>query len=201
MHAVVPLLLLATIALAEQRPLLQSPELLMLKRIHIEELTGGETADQIRDMLIASIQRTGLFVLTENAERADAILRGSAEDLIYTETHDTHDSINARGSVNLNPTGSSSSSRSRSRFYVSSQVGENEGSRTVERKHEAMAAVRLVNLEGDVIWSTVQESRGAKLRGASADVAQKVTKQLLKDCRAIEERTPAAREGRSTGSQ
>jgi len=190
MRTAAPLLLVAAIALAQQQPLSQPPALLTVKRIHIEELSGGETADQIRDMLIASFQRTGKFVLTETAERADAILRGSAEDLIYTETHDTQDSINARGSVNLSPTGSSSSSSSRSRFYVSSQVGENDRNRSVERKHEAMAAVRLVNQEGDVIWSTVQESRGGKLRGASADVAQKVTKQLLKDCQAAEGRTP-----------
>jgi hypothetical protein len=32
-----------------------------------------------------------------------------------------------------------------------------------------------------VLWSTTQESLGAKFRGASADVAGKVTRQLLKD--------------------
>jgi hypothetical protein len=38
-----------------------------------------------------------------------------------------------------------------------------------------------VNSEGDVIWSTTQESLGAKFRGSSADVADKVTKQLIAD--------------------
>jgi len=42
---------------------------------------------------------------------------------------------------------------------------------------------RLVNREGDVIWSTTQESLGAKFRGASADVADKITKQLVEDFR------------------
>jgi hypothetical protein len=32
-----------------------------------------------------------------------------------------------------------------------------------------------------VIWSTTQESSGAKFRGASADVADKITKQLEAD--------------------
>ena len=41
--------------------------------------------------------------------------------------------------------------------------------------------MRLVNKEGDVIWSTTQESLGAKFRGASADVAEKITPQLKED--------------------
>ena len=44
-----------------------------------------------------------------------------------------------------------------------------------------MATVRLVNKDGDVMWSTTQESNGAKFRGASADVADKVTRQLTAD--------------------
>ena len=50
-----------------------------------------------------------------------------------------------------------------------------------ERRHEAIAAVRLVNKDGDVIWATTQESLGAKFRGASADVADKITRALLAD--------------------
>jgi hypothetical protein len=60
-------------------------------------------------------------------------------------------------------------------------VGEQESTRIAERKHEATASVRLVSKDGDVLWSTTQESLGAKFRGASADVADKVTRQLLKD--------------------
>ena len=44
-----------------------------------------------------------------------------------------------------------------------------------------MAAVRLVNKEGDVIWSTTQESLGAKFRGASVDAAEKITAKLKED--------------------
>ena len=35
-----------------------------------------------------------------------------------------------------------------------------------------------MNKDGDVIWSTTQESLGAKFRGASADVADKITANL-----------------------
>ena len=41
--------------------------------------------------------------------------------------------------------------------------------------------MRLVNKDGDVIWSTTQESNGGKFKGASADVAEKITKQLVAD--------------------
>ena len=34
---------------------------------------------------------------------------------------------------------------------------------------------------GDVIWSTTQESKGAKYKGANADSADKVVRQLLRD--------------------
>ena len=76
--------------------------------------------------------------------------------------------------------GGGSVSRSVARS-LSAGVGENESTNIKERKHEAMATVRLVNKDGDVMWSTTQESNGAKFRGASADVADKITKQLAVD--------------------
>ena len=60
-------------------------------------------------------------------------------------------------------------------------AGEHESTDIKERKHEALATVRLVNKDGDVLWSTTQESNGAKFRGASADVADKITRQLMAD--------------------
>jgi hypothetical protein len=156
--------------------------LLRIKRVHVERLGGGEAADQIRDMIIASLQRTGLFVLTENPERADAFLRGSAEDLIYTDVHQTAESVDARGAVTLGTPRVSTGRYTGGRgVAVSGSAGENESSRIQERKHEASAAVRLVDKDGDVIWSTIQESKGAKFRGASADVAEKITRQLVAD--------------------
>lgn len=156
--------------------------LLRVQRVHVERLGGGEGADQIRDMIIASLQRTGLFVLTENPERADAILRGSAEDLIYTDIHQTAESVDARGAVTLGTPRTSTGRYIGGRgVAVSGSAGENESSRIQERRHEASAAVRLVDKDGDVIWSTIQESKGAKFRGASADVAEKITRQLVAD--------------------
>ncbi len=45
--------------------------------------------------------------------------------------------------------------------------------------------MRIVARDGDVLWSTTQESLGAKFRSASADVAEKITRQLLADVERI----------------
>jgi hypothetical protein len=152
-------------------------QLLGLRRVYVDRLTGGETAAQMRDILISSLAGARLFILTENQDKADAILRGAAEDLVYSETHQSSDGINAH--ANLSGTRGGYGSHVSNAAGIG--IGENESERSVERRHEAIAAVRLVNKDGDVIWSTTQESLGAKFHGASADVAEKITQQLKDD--------------------
>jgi hypothetical protein len=166
-------------------------------RIYVEQLGGGRTSDQFRDMLIASMQGTGLFVLTENPERADATLKGSGDDLIYTEERASSDSIGVRANA-----GGSSSSRARSTGASSSAsagvgVSDSESNRSEERKHEATGSVRLVDKNGDVIWSTTQESSGGKFRSAMADVADKIVRQLAEATRKMRD---AATEARNRGA-
>jgi hypothetical protein len=150
-------------------------ELLKVRRVFVDRLGGGETAAQMRDMIVAALQNSRLFIITENQEKADAVMRGSGEDLVFTETHASSESLNARGSL-----GASRTTRERG-AYASFGVGDSESNRSTERRHEAAASVRLVNKEGDVVWSTTQESTGAKFRGASADVADKITRTLKDD--------------------
>lgn len=157
-------------------PTAEATQLLLVKRVFVDRLTGGDSAAQLRDLIIASLQNARLFVITENQERADAILRGAAEDLVFTDAFISSEGVNANAGVGLG----SSSSRSGSR-YLRAGVGDHETTDIKERKHEALATVRLVNKDGDVIWSTTQESLGGKFRGASADVADKIAKQLSTD--------------------
>lgn len=154
--------------------------LLEVRRVYVDRLAGGETAVQIRDMIISSLQAAGLFVITENEERADAFLRGSAEDLVFTDTFSSSESLSARATLGAGADPDRTARDRRSR-YAGVSVGEHESTRIAERKHEAVAAVRLVSRDGDVLWSTTQESLGAKFRGASADVADKITRQLVRD--------------------
>lgn len=154
--------------------------LVEVKRVYVDRFGGGETATQLRDMVISSLQSSKLFVITENEARADAFLRGSAEDLVFTDTFSSSEGISARASLGAGADPDKSSSDRRGR-YGGASVGEQESVRRAERKHEASASVRLVSKEGDVLWSTTQESLGGKFRGASADVADKITRQLVRD--------------------
>jgi hypothetical protein len=151
-------------------------QLLTIRRVYVDRLTGGETAAQMRDILISCLESAKLFFLTENQERADVVLRGASEDLVFTDTHQSSDGINAH--VNA---GTGRTSTRTTGAYSGISVGDNESDHSAERRHEAIAAVRLVNKDGDVIWSTTQESLGAKFRGASADVAEKITSKLKED--------------------
>jgi hypothetical protein len=153
-------------------------QLLSVQRIYVDRLTGGETAAQMRDLLVSSLESAKLFVLTDNQERADAILRGGAEDLVFTDVHSSSEGINVRANVGTGRNARSTNSQS---AYGGIGIGENETSRIQERKHESVAAVRLVNKDGDVIWSTTQESQGGKFRRASTDVADRITKKLIED--------------------
>ncbi len=172
------LLLICSATLIAAEPALeqnQLSQLLSVRRVYVDRLSGGETAAQMRDMIISSLHSSKLFVVTENADRADAVLRGSAEDLVFTDTFSSDEGTNISSSVG---TGSVKNHRG---GYASLGIGERDSQRTAERKHEATAAVRLVNKDGDIIWSTTQESLGGKFRGASADVADKITRQLVTD--------------------
>ena len=122
---------------------------------------------------------SGLFQITENEERADAFVRGSADVQVFTELHDNSDGVTGRLSLGRTQGGSTASSRSSERGSAS--VSEQESSRVQERRQEAIATVRIVLKNGDVVWSSTQESSGAKFRGAGPDVAQKVTRQLTMD--------------------
>jgi curli biogenesis system outer membrane secretion channel CsgG len=166
----------------------EGDQLLCVKRVYVDMLDGDDAALQMRNMLISALQQTHLFIVTENQERADAVLHGSATDLIFNETHSSSDGVNAHVQAS---TGSSAYKGGSFNKSLGGSLGETESSHSQERKHEASAAIRLVNKDGDVIWSTTQESQGSKFKGSLADVAEKVTRKLADDfSRARAARTP-----------
>jgi hypothetical protein len=156
----------------------EGDQLLCVKRVYVDALDGDETALQMRNMLISALQQTHLFIVTENQERADAVLHGSAKDQTFTESHSSSEGINAHMQAS---TGSSAYKGGSFNKSIGGSLGETESSHSLERKHEASAAVRLVNKDGDVIWSTAQESEGSKFKGSIADVAEKISRKLVDD--------------------
>ena len=160
-------------------------QLSKVRRIYIAVLTGGDAALQLRDLLMTSLHNSKQFIITEEEDKADAVLKGAGDDDVFTDTFQSTEGINAHSQI-----GSGSSEGLRNYANSSSNhsgaltIGENESSRTEERKHEAIATVRLVSKDGDVIWSATAESLGAKFLGASADVADKIAKRLVTDYKA-----------------
>ena len=189
-----PLLVCIACFLSLQNPTLENESAVQLskvRRIYVDILTGGDPALQIRDMLMTSLHRSKLFTITEDEDKADAILKGSGSDEIFTDQFQSSEGINAHTQVGGGVNGNSRNTNS---HYAGLSIGENESRRTEERKHEAMATVRLVDKDGDVIWSATAESFGGKFLGASADVADKIAKRLIADYKDAKKATLAAAE-------
>lgn len=152
--------------------------LIQVKRVYVAPLGDGPGSQALRALIISSLNATRLFILTDNKARADAILKGAAADHTYIETHDLIDGANGRGGINLS---SGRSTYSRTGISANEGGSDREAYHSKELKHDAFAAVRLCNREGDVIWSTTQESGGGKFQGASEEVAAKVARQMRED--------------------
>ncbi len=152
-----------------------------VKRVYVESLGASPQAILLRDMVISSLAASGFFVITEKADFADALLRGSADDQVFMETHSSTDSLSAGIHSGNSENYSSKYDHTTNAKSNGLNIGQNESMHTNERKHEASASVRLINRDGDVIWSTTQESNGARFKSASADVADKIYRKLLDD--------------------
>jgi hypothetical protein len=180
------LLLLASLGRDDKSPEEESAtQLAAVRRIYIDILTGGDAALTIRDLLMTSLQSSKQFIITEDEEKADATLKGSGADEVFTDSFQSSEGLNAHTQVGGGASGTTkSTSASASNRYAGMTIGETESRHTQERKHEAIATVRLVNKDGDVIWSATAESLGGKFLGASADVADKIAKHLVTDYKA-----------------
>src|SRR5271170_5217360 len=160
-------------------------QLSKVRRIYIAVLTGGDAALQIRDLLMTSLHNSKQFIITEEEDKADAVLKGAGDDDVFTDTFQSSSGLNARSQIGAGSSeGLHNYSNSSSNHSGSVSIGDNESSRTEERKHEAIATVRLVAKDGDVIWSATAESLGGKFQGASADVADKIARRLVTDYKA-----------------
>jgi len=138
--------------------------LLQIKRIYVESFGDDTASKQIQAMLINSLSECKRFVITENKDRADAVLKGSTLEQSSQELH------------------------SSSELTVAGHEAIGDAQKSTETIHEARVAVRLVAADGDVVWTSTQESNGAKYKSASADVADKVVKQLLHDLEKLEKK-------------
>lgn len=172
-------------------------KLLTVTRIYVDDFGTDPTAKQIQAMVINSLSESKRFIITENKDKADAVLKGTALEKTSQEFHALTDkalaaSAHGAHSGSVNGTfvnGSGSVSGSSSGYHNATAAAVDDSTASTETINEARVAVRLVAADGDVIWTTTQESRGAKYKGASADVADKVVKQLTRDLDRLQSNT------------
>jgi hypothetical protein len=136
--------------------------LLKVKRIYVDSFGDDVVSRDLQSTVVSSLVAAKRFKVTENRDRADAILKGVALEKTSQELH-SYGEGTAVG-----------------------QAAISDSSTHTETLNEAKLSIRLIDPDGDVIWTTTQESKGGKYKGASADVADKCVKQLLRDMDKLE---------------
>ena len=174
-------------------------KLLKVRRIFVDSFGDDAVSKQIQAMTVKSLQSSKQFIITENKDRADAILKGTALEKTSQELHAIGEGTSVAGAAGSHSgsmsgsfaNGAGSVSGHSSGGFVAHAAGISDSQASTETINDARVAVRLVSTDGDVLWSSTQESTGAKYKGASADVADKVVKQLLRDLEKLQKKTTA----------
>lgn len=156
--------------------------LLKVKRIYVDTFGDDLISRELQSMIVSSLVATKRFRVTENRERADAVLKGVALEKSSQELHAYGEGTSVGGASG----GAHADSVSASGGFVARHMGTSDSSANTETINDARIAIRLVNADGDVIWTSTQESKGAKYKGSSADVADRCVKQLLHDVEKLE---------------
>jgi len=164
-------------------------KLLKVKRIYVDSFGDDAASKQLQAMVINALVESKKFIITENKDKADAVLRGAALEKTSQELHASGDSTSVgaaagahSGSVSGSVVnGNGSVSGSSGGGFIARHMGTSDSVASTETINDARVAVRLVASDGDVIWATTKESKGAKYKGASADVADMIVVQLLRD--------------------
>ncbi len=163
---------------AEPAPVIdKSKALSKVRRIYVESFGTSDAAQQLQAMVIDSLTQSKRLTVTEDKSKADAILKGFAGEKSAQEVH----AYGSGTSVATAAGGHSGSGLSHSGGFAGAASSIDDSSVNTETIDSAKASVRLINADGDVIWTSTQESKGAKYKGASADVADKIVKQLIRD--------------------
>jgi len=162
-------------------------KLLTVRRIYVESFGEDKIAKVLQSMIINALTESKQFIVTENREKADSVLKGTAIQRTSQELHST-----SEGTSVATVGGAASATRTAGSAVIGGLgLGTADSSTSTETIDYAAVSVRLVASDGDTIWSTTQESRGAKFKGAGADVADKIVKQLVRDIeKASKERKP-----------
>jgi hypothetical protein len=168
--------------------------LLSAKRIYVESFGEDSINKTLQAMVIDAIGGSKRFIITENKDKADLVLKGSSLEKTTQEMHSLDSATTVAGasgggssqvSGHANSAGAVVSGSSHGGF-IARKLGIADSESSIETVNDARASVRLISKDGDMVWSTTQESKGAKYKGAIADVADKIVKQLMRDLSKLE---------------
>lgn len=140
-------------------------DLVKVKRIYVDSFGDDPISKEMQSMIVSALVASKRFIVTENRDRADGTLRGVALKSTQQELHAFHEGT------------------------VAGRSAISDSSTSTETTEKARISLRLINPDGDVIWTTTQESKGAKYKGASADASDMCVKQLVRDVAKLEAAT------------
>jgi hypothetical protein len=167
-----------------------SAELSAIKRLCVEGFVGfNPHAAQAREMAIASIFAAKKFRLTENCEKADAVLKGSVTRHEDLRVRAEGESINFGAAAGYS---SSSGSLTGTRDFITgsssghSVAGAVEGGNaetlaSAETISQASITLRVVNSDGDILWAHTEEAKAGKVKGPVAFAMDRAVKRLIRD--------------------
>jgi hypothetical protein len=168
---------------------LLNQKLLAARRIYIEPFGEDPLNKALTAMTMDALRASKRLIVTENREKADLILKGIALEKVSQEVHASGSATTVAGAASSQSAsihgsasgGSAHLSGSGSGHSVAQALGMDDSELSTETVESARLSVRLVSPDGDVVWSTTQESRGAKFKSAGADAAEKVVRELARE--------------------
>jgi hypothetical protein len=193
----VTFILFAVAAMAAGEHMCQSPTapeetqsgLERVKRICVQAFSGDERlSESAREVAIAALFGSKRFAVTENCERADAIMKGAI--LEKDERRERGESEAVQFGVAAG--GASVSGSSGSGAFGAAGGGSGQALYSSETRSHATVTLRLVDNDGEVIWAHSQNSPGGKTKSALVDAVDRAVNQLLKE---------ADRAGRQSSAQ
>src|ERR1039457_458533 len=155
----ITLLLLTGLAMAQATPS-QSPQnpcptvttsgkaLSQIKRIYVESFGDDPIAKEMQAMVVDSLTNSKVFAVTENRDKADAILKGSTLEKTSQEAHSYSDST-AVGTMHGSSSGSlygtipGTISRSSSASVSGTHAADATSTSSLNTTNDARASVRL----------------------------------------------------------
>jgi hypothetical protein len=171
------LLLISASLLAPPRHQAAPSPVASVRRIFVDSFGSDPDSRQIQAIVVTALVASHRFIVTEDRNHADAILRGEAVEHRSQEVHAYHEGtgVGAGGAaVVANSSGATGVARAES-------LAANDSTLDTETVESASVSIRLVSADGDVLWATTQQSPGGKYEGAGASAAHACIKELLRE--------------------